>query len=311
MQPDLPRPLELVICGGGAAAVLLLQSLQQRARHPVDVTILEPRSRLGVGVAYSTDCPTHLLNTRAGNMSITDDPEDFVRWLKAERRRRVLNWTREDFAPRAYFADYVQARLAQIRARTNVRTTWLHSSADSITPQGRGWEVIPAHGEPLAADVVILATGNEPPRPLGHGLPPSVQQRVIEDPWDIEQQAGIPPDAPVLLAGTSLTAVDVITGLLENGHAAPIIAISRRGLLPRPHGPIAAASEGFVHALPSSLREVVRYVRELSANDPRGDKWRRAYRAAGYRAVTLAQLDRCRASALPAPRATVLGRAPP
>ncbi len=82
---------------------------------------------------------------------------------------------------------------------------------------------------------------------------------------------------PVLLAGTSLTAVDIATELLQNGHTAQIIAVSRRGLLPRSHGPIAAASEGFVHALPSSLREVVRYVRELSANDPRGDKWRRVF----------------------------------
>jgi uncharacterized NAD(P)/FAD-binding protein YdhS len=46
--------------------------------------------------------------------------------------------------------------------------------------------------------------------------------------------------------------------------------------VPRSHGPIAAAPEGFVHALPSSLRAVVRYVRQLSANDPNGEKWRRA-----------------------------------
>lgn len=277
MQPDLSRPLKLVICGGGSAAILVLQSLKQRARRAVDVTILEPRSRLGVGVAYSTDCPTHLLNTRACNMSITEDPDDFVRWLKAERPRRVLNWTREDFAPRSYFADYLQARLAEIRANTNLRVSWLHSAADSITPQGRGWEVIPAHGEPIAADVVILATGNEPPRLLGRGLAPSVQNQVIEDPWDVEQKAGIPKDAAVLLTGTSLTSIDIVTELLQNGHSAQIIAVSRRGLLPRSHGPIASASEGFVHALPSSLREVVRYVRELSANDPRGDKWRRVF----------------------------------
>jgi uncharacterized NAD(P)/FAD-binding protein YdhS len=269
--------LKLVICGGGPAAILLLQSLKQRTRRAVDVTILEPRSRLGVGVAYSTNCPTHLLNTRACNMSATDDPDDFVRWLKSERPRRVLNWTREDFAPRSYFADYLQARLADIRATTNLKVSWLHSSADSITQHGQGWEVIPAHGEPIVADVVVLATGNEPPRILGRNLPPAVQRRVVEDPWDVEQKAEISADVPVLLAGTSLTAIDIATELLQKGHTAQIFAVSRRGLLPRSHGPIAAASEGFVHALPSSLRDVVRYVRELSANDPRGDKWRRVF----------------------------------
>jgi uncharacterized NAD(P)/FAD-binding protein YdhS len=270
-------PLKLVVCGGGPSAILLLQSLKQRTRRPIDITILEPRSRLGVGVAYSTDCPTHLLNTRACNMSVTDDPDDFVRWLKAERPRRVLNWTREDFAPRSYFADYLQSRLAEIRATGILKISWVHSSADSVLPNGAGWDVIPAHGDAIPADVVVLATGNEPPRVLGAGLPPSVQRLIVEDPWDVEQKAEIPTDAPVLLAGTSLTAVDIVTELLHKGHTAQIIAVSRRGLLPRSHGPIAAASEGFVHALPSSLREVVRYVRRLSENDSRGDKWRRAF----------------------------------
>jgi uncharacterized NAD(P)/FAD-binding protein YdhS len=112
---------------------------------------------------------------------------------------------------------------------------------------------------------------------LGGHLLPSVQQLILEDPWDVEQKAEIPRKDAVLLAGTSLTAVDVINDLLQRGHTGPIIAVSRRGLLPRSHGPIAAAPEGFVHALPASLREVVRYVRELSANDPRGEKWRRVF----------------------------------
>jgi len=271
------RPLRIVICGGGPAAVMLLQGLKQRTQRSVDVTILEPRSRLGVGVAYSTECPTHLLNTRACNMSVTDDPDDFVRWLKAERPRRVLNWTREDFAPRSYFADYLQARLADLRTATHLRVNWLHSTADAVSPHGRGWEVIPAHGEAVLADIVVLATGNEAPRTIGAALAPSVQRRVIEDPWDVEAKKDLASNAPVLLVGTSLTAVDIATELLHNGHTGEILAVSRRGLLPRSHGPIAAASEGFVHALPSSLREVVRYVRQLSANDPRGDKWRRAF----------------------------------
>ncbi len=110
-------------------------------------------------------------------MSVTDDPDDFVRWLKeATRPRRVLNWTREDFAPRSYFADYLQDRLADVRAASNLHISWLHTTADSVSPHGAGWEVILAHGDPLIADVVILATGNEAPRVIGGNLPPSVQR---------------------------------------------------------------------------------------------------------------------------------------
>lgn len=270
-------PVKIAIVGGGAAAILVLQALKQHSKRAVDMTILDPRERLGTGVAYSTTCPIHLLNTRACNMSATDDPDDFVHWLRKERPRRILNWTREDFAPRSFFADYLQDRLKEIRSAPNLRVTWLHSAADSVSKREQGWEVVPAHGAPIAADVVILATGNEAPRVLGGKLPPSAQPLVLEDPWDVEQKAAIPRDAPVLLVGTSLTAVDVVTELLQNGHRGPIVAVSRRGLLPRPHGPIATAPEGFVHAAPSSLRALVRYVRELCANDPHGEKWRRVF----------------------------------
>lgn len=47
--------------------------------------IVEPRPRLGEGVAYSTQGPSHLLNVRAGGMSVfDDDPGHFVRYLEAQ-----------------------------------------------------------------------------------------------------------------------------------------------------------------------------------------------------------------------------------
>lgn len=274
---DANTPLRIAICGGGAAAVLLLLALKRHARRAVDVTIFEPRERLGVGVAYSTNSPIHLLNTRACNMSVTEDADDFIHWMRKERPRRILNWTREDFATRSDFALYLQARLQDIRAAAHIHVNWLHSTADSIREIEGGWEVVPAHGAPVHADVVVLATGNESPRALGAHLPPSLQKLLIEDPWDAELKADIPRKAPVMLVGTSLTAVDVATDLMQRGHSGPIIAVSRRGLLPRSHGPIAAAPEGFVHAVPASLRAAVRYVRQLSANDPHGEKWRRVF----------------------------------
>jgi uncharacterized NAD(P)/FAD-binding protein YdhS len=268
-------PLRIALCGGGAAAVLVLQALRQQARGAVEVVIFEPREQLGVGVAYSTRCPRHLLNTRACNMSVTDDPDDFVHWLRAKRPRRILNWSRDDFAPRSYYGEYLQERLADAQSAPHIKVQWVRSLADSVNPLGDKWEIVPAQGDPHTADAVIIATGNEPPRPLASGLPLAAQSLVIDDPWDAEQKNTIPKDAPVLLAGTGLTAIDVVIELLHRGHSGPITAISRRGLLPRPHGPIAPAREGMLHALPSSLSALVRHVRELSANDEHGEKWRR------------------------------------
>lgn len=267
----------IAVCGGGAAAVLILQALKHTSTHPADVTIFEPRDRLGAGLAYSTSCEAHLLNTRACNMSVTGDQDDFVRWLRTERRSRVLNWTGEDFAPRSYFADYLQERLADLRSARNLHISWVRSAADSVTAPGRGWEVIPAQGDPVVADVVIIATGNEAPRSLGIACAPSMQRLIIEDPWDSTQKAEIPRAEPVLLVGTGLTAVDIATELLQGGHSGAIIAVSRRGLIPRAHGRIAAATEGLVQAAPTSLRALVPYVRRLSADDTHGAKWRRVF----------------------------------
>src|SRR5688572_5796891 len=116
--------LRLAICGGGASAVLLLTALRERATKNIEVTVIEPRESLGLGVAYSTTCPLHLLNTRAGNMSAGNNPDDFLQWLRDTHPRRPLNWTRNDFAPRQLYGQYLQARLKDAQAASNIRFRW-------------------------------------------------------------------------------------------------------------------------------------------------------------------------------------------
>lgn len=271
-------PLHIAICGGGASAALLLLALRHHATRQVRVTILEPRSQLGSGLAYSTRSVDHLLNTRAGNMSVVDDPDDFVQWLRARKPRRLINWTREDFAPRSHFAAYLQARLAEVHATApHVDIEWSRTTADSVSATGNRWEIVPAQGRAFTADAVILATGNEAPRLLAEQLPPHARELVIEDPWDSAAKDGIPESAPVLLVGSGLTAADVLMELLARQHRGSIIAVSPRGLLPQPHGPSAEAPESSVVAAPASLRDLISHVRELCGNDPSGATWRRVF----------------------------------
>jgi uncharacterized NAD(P)/FAD-binding protein YdhS len=267
------QPLRLAICGGGASAILLLAALKERVSRPIAVTIIEPREQLGAGVAYSTACPAHLLNTRACNMSVNADPEDFLEWLRSERRRRGFNWGAEDFAARQDFGAYLRARLAQIRG-PNIHQRWLRSVAVRVVARGHGWEVVPAQGEPVFADIVVLATGNEAPRTIGADLAPQVQARILNNPWQEDRKNEIASAASVLIAGTGLTAVDVVVELLERRHVGPIFAFSRHGLLPRAHGAVAAVAEDFRSAFPASLRAIVKRMRELSVDDPRGERWR-------------------------------------
>lgn len=270
-----PQRFKLVVCGGGASAVLLLSALRQRVPlTTLDVTVIEPREQLGLGVAYSTQCSLHLLNTRARNMSATEDPDDFFNWLRTEHRRRPLNWTRNCFAPRQLFGEYLQARLAEFRSSPGIRFRWLQETADSIVVgDGGSWEVIPAKGEPVPADIVVLATGNESPRSLGSRLSIQARPFVVDDPWQPGAKEDLPREAPVLLVGTGLTSIDVTLDLLSRGHTGPIYAVSRRGLLPRRHGPVSASSDGCGSTLPGSLRDLVRHVRETIESDPRDSAW--------------------------------------
>ena len=61
----------------------------------------------------------------------------------------------------------------------------------------------------------------------------------------------------MLIAGTGLTAVDVVVELLHRRHAGPIFAFSRRALLPRSHGAAVTFPGGLQRALPASLRALM------------------------------------------------------
>ena len=72
--------------------------------------------------------------------------------------------------------------------------------------------------------------------------------------------AGLAASDPVLLLGTGLTMVDTVLSLLDQGHAGPIHAVSRRGLVPRKHATVAAPAFKPL-PYPSGLRDLVRRVR--------------------------------------------------
>ena len=133
---DLDR---VVIVGGGFSGVAVAaQLLRQQAR--VNVTLVESSDRVGRGIAYGTPVPTHLLNTRAAQMSLyADDPEHFVRW----------NWRRgyaahgHDFLPRRTYGDYLEESLAELRAEDALATLTvrLQTEAVDVVPIGNRFEV--------------------------------------------------------------------------------------------------------------------------------------------------------------------------
>ena len=236
-----------VIGGGLSGALQAIHLLREGARR----VVLIERARIpGRGVAYGTDRPEHLLNVPARRMSaFPDEPDHFVCWY-AER-----GGTAEDFAPRMLFGDYVVALLGEAGAGLEI----VRGEAVDVD----GADVVLADGRRIAAETVVLAPGNLPPATPRGIDPEALGELWIGDPWAGATAEGLGEGDTILLIGTGLTAIDAALTLEANGFGGRILALSRRGLVPRAHGlrePTTAPQE----ALPAHCIGLLRRVRRRS-----------------------------------------------
>lgn len=275
---SVPRehPEHLVICGGGASAVLLLHALRLRAEEPLHVTIVEERASAGAGTAYSTPSVSHLLNVPAGRMSAdAEDPNEFVAWLA--KNFPAAEYTAKSFVPRRLYGAYLKHLLAAaaVDRRSPVQATVRHGTVHTIERRAQHWTLTLGDEKKIDADAVVVATGNAPPRPY-FAASDAVRDLILNDPWDTDAKADIPRDANVALVGSGLTAVDVAVELLDRGHRGQIRMISRHGLLPRKHAQAFVSAGWLFPPYPHSVAELMRRTRSEARSIPGQDAWRMA-----------------------------------
>ncbi len=222
----------VAIVGAGFSGSLLAINILRHAGP--QATLIERRPVFGRGTAYSAPHPSHLLNVRAGNMSaLSDRPQHFADWCTA----RGLGGG-GDFAQRKMYGEYLGELLERSSARAGER---LHLVNDCVTGAEVTGDGVTLHFEGRASatyDAVVVAVGNLPPH-APPGLDPDAftPDLYAHDPWDPAVVEGLTDADTVLLIGTGLTMVDVALSLDAAGFGGKIIAMSRRGLLPRPHVP--------------------------------------------------------------------------
>lgn len=255
-------PAHVAIIGAGAAGAL--QAIHLRRAGVPRVTLIERALRPGRGVAYGTRRPEHLLDVPARRMSAySDDPAHFIRWLEA----RAEGGDAETFAPRMTFGEYLSGELAAAKSGVEVVT------GDAVDVRASdGAELVRlADGRAFTADAVILAPGNLRPAVPGPIETGALGAAWISDPWSESLTRDLAEDASIVLIGSGLTAVDIALTLDALGHRGLILALSRRGLLPRAHGPREPA-DGAAEPWPVRSAALLRAVRR------RGDAigWRSA-----------------------------------
>lgn len=224
----------IAIIGGGASGTLAAAHLLHAAvarQVPLRIALIDRLGRHGLGQAYATTNPHHLLNAPAGRMSaLAGDPDHLVRWAAG------AGWPAPGFLPRPVYGRYLRDLLANARHRAEPASTLAELTADVVAIRpgsgGRPVRLILGDGSCLAADAAILATGNRTPV---LPVPVPASPWLVADPWAPGALDAVTDGRPVVVLGTGLTTLDVALTVTAGRPPATVTAVSRHGLLPRVH----------------------------------------------------------------------------
>lgn len=242
-MPHNPIP-HIAIIGGGFAGVVTAIKLVRATSRPLRISIIESRSEIGRGIAYSTRNHAHLVNGPAKNFTLySEQPHHLADWLRNQSARD--GWTppagidyADSFPPRYLYGDYVQAELENTLSESPHPIEFRHlvERAEDLRPgPDETWTVELASGRFLRADRVVLATGLFS-LSLERGnidIDPTLtaQGRVIDDLWNATHINGLAGDQDVLVIGSSLSALDAMIHAHTHGFRGNFHTVSRRGLL--------------------------------------------------------------------------------
>ena len=271
----------VAVIGSGATGAALVIQLVRHLPAGSRVLLLGTPRETGHGIAYGTTLPAHLLNVRAGRMSVIhDDPSHLTRWLLRAGFGGSAEEVAESYVPRSAYGDYVldTLRHAIASGAGRVHVDVVEGTATEIAERDGAYTVRAASGIRYAAPTMALCLGHGRPEfPLpAETIDPSARDRMIGDPWSGRRLDAIGRDDRVLVVGTGLTMIDQLLALDARDHRGPVIAISRRGFVPADHCP--RRTEPFLIDLPEGrprLRDLFRRVAAAArAEDAAGRDWR-------------------------------------
>jgi uncharacterized NAD(P)/FAD-binding protein YdhS len=277
--------VDVAIVGGGFSGSML--AIQLLRRDPsTQVAVIEKASSPGLGLAYSTEDPNHLLNVAAENMSaFPDEPDHLVRWAKKNDNYDPA-LPPGSFLPRTVYGKYVVSLLQAARTQDGHRLQWIHDQALSVTPSGvapnslapkkNGTFAIKLRsGHELQAEAVVLALGNSAPPDLNIPGLSAGASRYSPSAWSPAALDGLTDRDDVLLIGSGLTSVDMAISLHGRGFKGKIYIVSRRGLLPQTHRLSERCSDFCAQDFPRTARSLLRLLRqEVRSAEKAGKNWR-------------------------------------
>ncbi|MEK7949598.1 FAD/NAD(P)-binding protein [Luteolibacter soli] len=264
----------MAVIGGGFSGTFTAIHLALRLPDR-PVILFEESGDAGPGLAYRRDDPHALLNIPARRMSgYQDEPDHFLKFA-----RRVLgdHVSPEDFLPRRIYGDYIKHCLEETQKHCpNLRVDH-RAVIDVQTNPGSSVAVLTLKDQTaLMCSRVVLATGNQ-----GSAFDGSIWAQHTLPARKTSSFDKVKAGETVLVIGTGLTMIDAVLELERRGTPAAIHAISRNGLLPRPHENASPVLPPELDDLPDSdLRRSLRlFRRALASHIAEGGDWRDVFAA--------------------------------
>ena len=106
------------------------------------------------------------------------------------------------------------------------RVRWIRDIVTGLSERDGSVTLRFSRSETAVFDMAVLCCGHEASETL---------DAPFVSPWEDPRSWNAAPDSTILILGTGLTMVDAAIALSESGHRGPIVALSRRGLLPQAH----------------------------------------------------------------------------
>lgn len=259
--------LRIGIVGAGFTGTALAAHLHSLSSQPLDITLFEKRGVFGLGQAYSTPYLHHLLNVRSKDMSAFEHiPTHFTDWLiKNQKDVRFLNQNlplSDQFVPRAYYGEYLQALLQEMQFSKKNALRLEAGEIIAIEKQNSAYFLKMNGDKQFTFDKIIFAIGNNLPASFAFPITSDIQ--CLQDPWNFTSPSQIPSSDPVMIVGTGLSMIDAVLTLHHQGHQGKIYGLSRRGLLPLKHTDLLAVKEIDKQALQPNLLSLWQYLRKIS-----------------------------------------------
>ncbi|MGO6785279.1 FAD/NAD(P)-binding protein [Rhizobium ruizarguesonis] len=249
----------IAIVGRGFSGMMTAIALMKTVRAPFHLQLFDPNSSVSGGQALASVRSSTILNTRVRDLSVSvGDNDDFNDWLCSNAAFRAavpaaIPGFRQIFVPKEIFSDYVYQRFSEaLAARRDITVQVCNDPVVAIRrSHGNRFLLESANPANPLFDTVILATG--------YGL--TVPDAGGEDASPVRAQRLVARPHAVLL-GSGIRVVDQLLQLRDSGYAGQVTIISRRGFLPQSHTPNSADPVFPAEALPQSLPEIVRFIRE-------------------------------------------------